>query len=119
MVASSSSGPRIIPKENTVSLVWTYFGLEPDTKGKLISKDIAICRVCNSKSTTKGGSTSNLFSHLKNHHPMEYANLKEISVASSKPSMSSHQPSSSSQPTIMTIMEKVKPYNRYGKKWQD
>ena len=116
MAASSSSGPRIIPKENTVSPVWTYFGLEADAKGKPISN--AICRVCNSKSTTKGGSTSNLFSQ-KNHHPMEYANLKEISVASSKPSRSSHQPSSSSQPTIMTIMEKVKPYNRDGKKWQD
>ena len=119
MAASSSSGPRIIPKENTVSPVWTYFGLEADATGKPISKDIEICRVCNSMSTTKGGSTSNLFSHIKNHHPMEYANLKEISVASSKPSRSSHQPSSSSQPTIMTIMEKVKPYNRDGKKWQD
>ncbi len=112
---------RIIPT-NTVSPVWIYFGLEADGQGKLISKEIAICRLCNSRTSTKGGSTSNLFSHLKNHHPKEYAYLKS---ASSKPAKSSHQPSShqqsssSSQPTLVSVMDKLKPYNRDGKKWQD
>ncbi len=121
MAASSSSSVRIIPKANTVSPVWTYFGLEADGQGKLISKEIAICRLCNSRTSTKGGSTSNLFSHLKNHHPKEYAYLKS---ASSKPAKSSHQPSShqsssSSQPTLASVVDKLKPYNRDGKKWQD
>ena len=131
MAASSSSSVRIVPKANTVSPVWTYFGLEADGQGKLISKEIAICRVCNSRATTKGGSTSNLFSHLKNHHPKEYAILKSASrkpaksnhqPSSHQPSShqpSSHQPSSSSQPTLVSVVDKLKPYNRDGKKWQD
>ena len=124
--SSSSSGVRIVPKPNTVSPVWTYFGLEADGQGKPISKEIAICRVCNSKTSTKGGSTSNLFSHLKNHHPKEYANLKQMSSASSKSpkssiqSSSSSQPSSSSsQPTIVDVMQKLKPHSRDSKKWKD
>ncbi len=115
-----SSSVRIVPKANTVSPVWIYFGLEADGQGKLISKEIAICRLCNSRTSTKGGSTSNLFSHLKNHHPKD-AYLKS---ASSKPAKSSHQPSShqsssSSQPTLVSVVDKLKPYNRDGKKWQD
>jgi len=39
------------------------------------SKEIAICFVCYSKASTEGGSTSNLFSHLKNNHLKEHATL--------------------------------------------
>ena len=69
MRETSSSSINIVPKENTSSPIWTYFGLKSDDEGKPISNDKVICRVCCGSVTAKGGNTSNLFSHLKGHHP--------------------------------------------------
>ena len=35
-----------------------------------------ICQLCQQTIAVKGGNTSNLFSHLKNHHPKKYSELK-------------------------------------------
>ena len=43
-------------------------------------KDVATCRIYLSKVPARGGSASNLFSHLKNYHSKEFAELKQIVV---------------------------------------
>ena len=44
------------------SKVWAYFSKEPDG---------AICNLCKTKCTSKGGNTSNLATHLRRIHKIE------------------------------------------------
>ena len=122
MATCASSTIKIVAKEKTVSPIWTYFGLEAYDDGKPISKDNAICRLCETPVPSKGGSTSNMFSHFKCHHPKKYAELTQTIAAnklsSSNKWLSSKPSSSGPQPTILEVMNKSKQYEKNGKKWQ-
>ncbi|GBM95269.1 Zinc finger BED domain-containing protein 1 [Araneus ventricosus] len=61
---------QLVQKKKTKSPVWEHFRLPADEKGQLVTSDIAICTVCNSHVSSKGGSTTNLAGHLKVNHPM-------------------------------------------------
>ena len=65
MATCASSTIKIVAKEKTASPIWTYFGLKAYDDGKPISKDNTICRLCETPVPSKGGSTSNKFSHFK------------------------------------------------------
>ena len=122
MATCASSMIKIVAKEKTVSPIWTYFGLEAYDDGKPISKDNAICRLCETPVPSKGGSTSNMFSHLKCHHPKKFAELTQAIAAnklsSSNKRLSSKPSSSGPQPTILEVVNKSKQYEKNGKKWQ-
>lgn len=66
---------RLVPKKSAKSPAWSYFGLPCTETGELVSENLAICQICKYPVSSKGGSTTNLFSHLKNHHPIEYSSL--------------------------------------------
>ena len=127
IMAAVKSSIMIIPKENTVSPVWTYFGLIAGDDGRTIFKETAVCRICKKSVTTKGGNTSNLFSHLKNHHSNKYAELSQTVATNRSPSRTSNkQPGSkpstsvaSGQQTIQDAVQKLKSYKRNGKKWEE
>lgn len=121
-----ASHPNIVSKKNTNAPVWTYFGLKADENGLPISKEAAICRLCFSSVSSKGGNTSNLYSHLKNHHAKEHAELKQGMAAAGNSSSSTRSrsnsqaaTSSSHQPTIVAVVNQSKSYERNGKKWQE
>ncbi len=58
---------ELIPKKNNSgSIVWQWFGY----KGEDIEQTTVICKVCHKSVATKGGSTTNLFHHLRSH-PLE------------------------------------------------
>ena len=61
----------LVKKKNAKSIVWNYFGLKGDKNGIALKEhdDRPICRTCNKSILCKGGNTSNLFSHLRDHHP--------------------------------------------------
>lgn len=71
---TSTSAPTLIRKSNAKSPAWDYFGLRVDEKGKVVkcTADKPICKKCGREVPAKGGSTTNLFRHLEDHHPKLY-----------------------------------------------
>ena len=106
---------QIIAKQNTTSPVWRYFGLEVDENGQPKSMEDVICRACKDTVTAKGSNASNLYSHLRSHHPTMYSEVmaRKSSTVKSKPSCSGVQP------TITSVIEKSKLYDKHGKKWNE
>ena len=53
---------------------WKYFALETDKHRVVKNQDTPVCIVgtCRMHAKTKHSSTSNLYSHLRQHHPKEY-----------------------------------------------
>ena len=115
---TSSRGINIVPKRNTSSPIWTYFGLESGDDDKPVSTEHVICRTCYAAVAAKGGNTSNAFSHLKSHHPSKYKDVMDAVAAKKQLSASSKSPAQVTQPTIIDVIEKSKHYDRHGKKWQ-
>lgn len=61
----------------------------------------------------KDGSTTNLFTHLKTHHPAKYAEVAHVALGSKGPSKSmSKKKSSIGQPTISDALMNAKPYSQ-------
>ena len=71
-----AQGVELVKKSKSKSVVWTLFGFKVDSKGQPIDENKLICQLCHHPIAVKGGNTSNLFSHLKNHHPKKYSELK-------------------------------------------
>ena len=109
---SVSSSLNIVAKPNTTSPVWAYFGLKGDAKNKPVNLDDILCHVCEKVVPTKGSSTTNLFTHLKNHRPIKYSELRQTMDCKE----ATH--SKTIQPTIVQAMDKATKYRRSTKKWQ-
>ena len=92
----------LVKKPSTKSIVWNYFGLQADGDGKIIleKEDRPVCRACKKAVQAKGGNTTNLLTHLRDHHPDLYA---EAVPASSR--------SSRRQPTLQEVVAKGKAYD--------
>lgn len=61
----------LIGKPRGKSMVWIYFGFKADERGRPLNSDEAICRLCR-KIVLAKGNTTNLRSHLKRRHPVEF-----------------------------------------------
>ena len=61
----------LVKKPNASSVVWNYFGLEAKESG-IPKEHKPVCCTCKRSVPTKGGNTSNLMSHLKEHHAELY-----------------------------------------------
>lgn len=61
----------LIGKPRGKSMVWIYFGFKADERGRPLNADEAICRLCR-KIVLAKGNTTNLRSHLKRRHPVEF-----------------------------------------------
>lgn len=70
---------ELVPKKKTKSPIWTHFGLPADSSGQLVNENIAICKICTTAVSAKGGTTSNLISHLKLYHPSHYKDMFSVS----------------------------------------
>ncbi len=71
---SSVPENRLVDKPKAKAAVWRYFGLETDDHGVIKNQELPVCKVgtCRTRVKIKHASTSNLYSHLKMHHPPEY-----------------------------------------------
>ena len=112
--SSRSQDVDIIAKPNTTSPVWAFFGLEASADGKAVSPERVLCRLCKTPVQNKSSSTSNLFTHLKRHHPLKHSELLTSTPQSSKHS----KKSTHAQPTITEAIERTRTYQRRSKKWQ-
>ena len=76
---------EIVSPRNRSSVIWKHFGFSKDSTGKLC-KEKAICKLCNQKLAT-GGGTTNMKNHLKSKHLAEYHLLFEMSSETSQSSL--------------------------------
>ncbi|XP_050974329.1 uncharacterized protein LOC127170432 [Labeo rohita] len=73
VMSSEQESERLCPHPKKVSSpVWEFFGFKENN-----SLDSPICRKCHATVSAKGGNTTNLFTHLRVHHPLDYAILQK------------------------------------------
>ncbi len=77
-------GIKVAKKRNTKSKAWIYFGLRVTDDGEVIEEhqQQPICRKCGTVVRAKEGNTSNLFQHLRDHHPELLTNIVSGSSSS-------------------------------------
>jgi hypothetical protein len=98
----------LVSKKKSFSSVWLYFGFKLYDKEQLAS----ICRLCGKEVQAKSKNISNLFSNMKNRHPVEYLETK------AKGESRKAKAGSQSQATIAKSFENGQPLHRSSKKWQ-
>ena len=76
---------NLVKKKNAKSIVWNYFGLQGDKNGIALKEydNRPVCRTCNKSVLCKGGNTSNLFSHLQDHHSTQFKKASKSKGTSS------------------------------------
>ena len=94
----------LVKKANSKSIVWNYFGLKANEHGIALpeEEERPICRTCKKAVPAKGGNTSNLLTHLRDHHPDLYA--EAIPHCSHTTKATKHQP------TLHEVIDKTKKY---------
>ncbi|XP_035377165.1 uncharacterized protein LOC113592278 isoform X1 [Electrophorus electricus] len=68
------------PTQKVKSAVWEYFGYLKDTEGAVVCDGFPICKLCQLNVSAKGGNTSNMFKHLKDHHKDIYDEIRPSEV---------------------------------------
>lgn len=57
------------PKFFFKSAVWEYFGYPKNDRGVVLEDGYPVCKICGRRVAANGGNTSNMFSHIREHHP--------------------------------------------------
>ena len=85
--SESTSSVSLVTKVNVKAAVWRYFGMETDEHGVVKDVDLPVCKIdgCLTRVKTKHSNTTNLYSHLKKHHPIEYEAVRPKSKGKVKP----------------------------------
>ncbi len=105
---------EFVPKPGTKSELWTYFGLKKGSSGKAIDDGWSVyCKLCRSRVLAKGGNTSNLRAHLKNHHKAIHSQLKQPTTSVTGTTSTKFQPS------IASSFAQSQPYPRQSKWYQE
>ena len=67
-------------KTNSRSVIWNCFGLKLDENGYIWKylQDKPVCRTCRRNVSAKNGNTSNLFTHLHDHHSCLYVEASSL-----------------------------------------
>lgn len=109
IMAESAFGMYLVKKRNTKSNVWQNFALMATEDGKIVEKeqDKPICRSCGKGVLAKGSNTTNLFQHLREHHPLVFAELAPPQSSKSK-STAEAEPSSKQATLAETISRSAK-----------
>nr|XP_055065221.1 E3 SUMO-protein ligase ZBED1-like [Misgurnus anguillicaudatus] len=93
------------PAKKTKSAVWEFFGYRKHSDGHGLEEEgRPTCKTCLKRVSARGGNTSNMIAHLREHHPSRFAKFKGSSISSSKGSSTSK--ASTDQPTIQQTFEK-------------
>ena len=102
---------NLVKKKNAKSIVWNYFGLKGDKNGNALKEhdNRPVCRTCNKSVLCKGGNTSNLFTHLRDHHPTLFKEASKGKGTSSTMLNAAGTPSSTRQrhqETLPNVIER-------------
>ncbi|XP_069476344.1 E3 SUMO-protein ligase ZBED1-like [Ambystoma mexicanum] len=123
------------PVKRRTSAVWNYFGYAK-IRGEIKEDGFPICRACAKKISAKGGNTSNMFTHLREHHPAlfletqpsikrkrlahpaTFTTTADSTEASSSTKWCRQSPENLTQYTMEKMFEKQKKYDRTSKSAQ-
>lgn len=72
---NNSASKELVNKKNVASPIWQFFGFKSDAKGEPEDITQAICKLCTEVVLVRESQTTNLFVHLRTHHPAEAAKL--------------------------------------------
>ena len=97
-------------------MVWDYFGLKTNDNGSIIvsEEQRPVCRTCYKSISVKGGNTTNLMAHLKEHHPELYVEALESQKSkegSSAKKITKPAETGTKQPTIVDLVEASKKFS--------
>ena len=76
---TSTSSIILLPKKNAKSKVWVHFGFFGNAEGEITDNKHVVCRLCaplGKKPIPYSGGTTNMYSHLERHHPVQYSELE-------------------------------------------
>ena len=102
----------LVAKKGTTSYVWNFFGVRKDDEKE---KDTAVCKLCRKSILARGGNTSNLTSHLRNHHQKEYSAVIQAKDAKKK----KQTPENFKQVSLPAAIERTQSYPSGSKRKQE
>lgn len=108
--SSSPEAEELTRKRNAISPVWDFFGFKKGNDGSPNEDGLPVCRLCMMTVSAKSSNTSNLFSHLKNNHPRQYAEIRSTSKSTSSGT-------NQAQPSIQEAIVSGQPYPKDSKRW--
>ncbi|XDV11067.1 hypothetical protein PO909_000105, partial [Leuciscus waleckii] len=88
------------------SAVWEYFGYPKNDRGVVLEDGYPVCNICGRRVAAKGGNTSNMFSHIREHHPFFSVRSKQISLLIS-PSVNSSSAKTLPDPAQPTVTQSL------------
>ncbi|XP_065150719.2 uncharacterized protein [Paramisgurnus dabryanus] len=65
------------PSARVRSEVWKYFGYKKDEEGMVVEDGFPICKKCGREIAAKHGNTSNMFTHLRRNHPIQFREIMQ------------------------------------------
>ncbi|XP_055038568.1 uncharacterized protein [Misgurnus anguillicaudatus] len=65
------------PSARVRSEVWKYFGYKKDAEGMVVEDGFPICKKCGREIAAKHGNTSNMFTHLRRNHPIQFREIMQ------------------------------------------
>ena len=100
-------------KNTTTSSVWNYFGIRLNEKGNPDPDELEtpVCKLCKRTVAAKCSNTTNLHTHLEDHHPDVYASIA--------PTSSHGKTKREVQPTLTQVIEKGKKYDPKSQRVQE
>ena len=85
MAEAAAEGDReqstgLTQKKNAKSVVWDYFGIRVGEDGLPVpgEEQKPVCRSCGKAVLAKGGNTTNLLTHLRDHHPQLHVEATRV-----------------------------------------
>ncbi|XP_069800972.1 E3 SUMO-protein ligase ZBED1-like [Dendropsophus ebraccatus] len=107
----------LVPKKNSMSVVWTHFGYSKDD----IVQKVVICKHCRKPVIASRGNTSNLFHHLEHNHIIQYEqcmaqkNREAVSDQQQRPTTSKP----TKQQSIKEAFTNMTNYEKDSKRWKE
>ncbi|XP_065150722.2 uncharacterized protein [Paramisgurnus dabryanus] len=75
-MADEPALPSLYPPAKKVkSEVWKYFGYRKNAQGSIVEDGFPICKECGKEVAAKRGNTSNMFTHLRHNHLLQFSEL--------------------------------------------
>ena len=103
----------VTKKKNNSSVIWSCFGFRIEDE----QQSDVICKACRKPVTTKGGNTTNLFSHLQQSHKLLYEeSVKLRGAATAAKGSQSQNVSLPKQSLLQSSLISAVPFDRKSKK---
>lgn len=64
------------PSLRVKSEVWKYFGYRKNADGSICDNGFPVCKKCGRQVAAQGRNTSNMFSHLRSNHPIQFREIR-------------------------------------------